>query len=63
MPFEGAGTTSRWRLELPAGFKQFDYNTITDVIIHMRYTSVDGGDKLKTAAVVALSDIFPIQKI
>lgn len=54
MPFEGAGVISTWKLSLPADFKQFNYSTITDVIIHMRYTSVDGGDKLKTAASGAL---------
>ena len=28
----------------------FDYETISDIIIHLRYTSIDGGDKLKKAA-------------
>lgn len=50
MPFEGAGTVSKWRLEFPEQFRQFDYDTITDAIIHMRYTSVEGGDKLKGSA-------------
>lgn len=49
LPFEGAGTTSKWRLELPS-FKQFDYNTISDVVIHVRYTSSEGGERLKEAA-------------
>ncbi len=50
LPFEGAGTISKWRLELPDKFRQFDYDTIMDVIMRVRYTSVDGGDKLKTPA-------------
>ncbi|MBN2439939.1 MAG: hypothetical protein JXJ04_01280 [Spirochaetales bacterium] len=50
MPFEGAGVISKWRIELPQEFKQFDYNTITDVILHLRYTSLEGGEKLKTVA-------------
>lgn len=54
MPFEGAGAISTWNLSLPADFRQFNYSTITDAIIHLRYTSVDGGDKLKTAATGAL---------
>lgn len=54
MPFEGAGAVSTWKLSLPADFRQFNYSTITDAIIHLRYTSVDGGDKLKTAATGAL---------
>jgi hypothetical protein len=56
MPFEGAGAISTWTLSLPTTFKQFDYATISDVIIQMRYTSVDGGDKLQTAASGALTN-------
>lgn len=54
MPFEGAGAISTWQLSLPAGFRQFDYATISDVIIQLRYTSKDGGDALRTAATGAL---------
>ena len=50
IPFEGAGAISKWRIELPAKFRQFDYDTITDVIMHLRYTAVDGGDKLAQPA-------------
>ena len=50
VPFEGAGTISTWRIELPDKFRQFDYDTISDVIIRLRYTSLDGGDKLKKPA-------------
>ena len=32
LPFEGAGALSEWRIELPAGFRQFDYDTISDVV-------------------------------
>jgi hypothetical protein len=50
LPFEGAGAISTWLLELPSEFKQFDYDTITDVIMRIRYTSVDGGEKLRAPA-------------
>ncbi|KAI9771436.1 MAG: hypothetical protein M1840_002056 [Geoglossum simile] len=50
MPFEGAGAISSWRLELNETFRQFDYETITDVIIHLQYTSLDGGNTLGQAA-------------
>jgi hypothetical protein len=50
LPFEGAGAISEWRIELPNEFRQFDYNTITDVIIHMNYTAREGGNILKEAA-------------
>jgi hypothetical protein len=46
LPFEGAGAESTWKLELPAEFRQFDYNTISDVILHVRYTARQGGSLL-----------------
>ena len=39
MPFEGAGAISSWQLSLPRSFRQFNYSTITDVIIHISYTA------------------------
>lgn len=50
LPFEGSGVISRWKLELPDEFRQFDYNTISDVILHMQYTARNGGDNLKQEA-------------
>ncbi|VAW76139.1 hypothetical protein MNBD_GAMMA12-3772 [hydrothermal vent metagenome] len=50
LPFEGAGAISRWRFELQNQFRQFDYQTINDVIVHIRYTASDGGETLKSAA-------------
>jgi hypothetical protein len=43
LPFEGAGVESTWKLELPREFRQFDYSTISDVILHLRYTARQGG--------------------
>lgn len=39
LPFEGAGAESSWELELPGEYRQFDYRTITDTILHISYTS------------------------
>jgi hypothetical protein len=50
IPFEGAGAISTWQLSLPNTFRQFDYNSITDAILQIRYTSVDGGEKLSAIA-------------
>ncbi len=58
LPFEGAGVISTWRLELPKNFKQFDYNTISDVIFHIRYTAREGGAPLKTAAIITLENLI-----
>ncbi len=54
LPFEGAGAISKWRLELP-DLRQFDYQTISDAIIHLKYTSSEGGERLKLAATKSLS--------
>jgi peptidoglycan hydrolase-like protein with peptidoglycan-binding domain len=56
LPFEGAGAISEWRLELPKEFRQFDYNTISDVIIHLRYTAREGGGALKEAATATIRE-------
>lgn len=56
LPFEGAGVISRWRLELPAEFRHFDYDTISDVIIHMSHTARDGGDVFKSAVTTSIQD-------
>jgi hypothetical protein len=55
LPFENSGVESEWRLELPANPaagdpQQFDYGTISDVVLHVRYTARDGGTSLRTAA-------------
>ena len=34
LPFEGCGVIGEWRLELPRELRQFDYETISDVVIH-----------------------------
>jgi hypothetical protein len=50
LPFEGTGAISIWRLELPADVRQFDYKTISDVLLHLKYTAREGGSSLKTLA-------------
>jgi hypothetical protein len=50
LPFEGAGAVGRWRLSMPKILRPFDYSTITDVILHIKYTARDGGGLLRTAA-------------
>ena len=43
LPFEGAGVISSWSLTLPGNVRQFDYDTISDVELEIRYTARDGG--------------------
>lgn len=50
LPFEGLGAISRWRLELSAAIPQFDYESISDAVMHVRYTAKRGDDELRDAA-------------
>jgi hypothetical protein len=56
LPFEGKGAISTWRLEIPNEFAQFDPQTITDVVLHLRYTAREGGSTLSTLATNALRE-------
>jgi hypothetical protein len=46
LPFELAGAISSWQLDLPGqtkdGFRTFDYDTISDVVLHLRFTARQG---------------------
>ena len=50
LPFEGAGADSTWTLSLPAKLRAFDYLTISDVLLHIRYTARPAGDPLGSQA-------------
>ena len=45
LPFEGTGAVSRWRLEMPMDSNLIDYATISDIVVRLRYTALDGGAK------------------
>jgi hypothetical protein len=50
LPFEGAGAVSTWTVSLPPQLRSFDYMTISDVILHIRYTARQAGDPLGATA-------------
>lgn len=54
LPFEGAGAISRWRFKLPSDYRAFNYDTISDLIVHVRYTARDGGEPLALDAIQEL---------
>jgi hypothetical protein len=61
LPFEYSGVISEWQLQLPANPSkeepcQFDYETISDVILHMRYTAREGGGLLRNRAIAHLKN-------
>jgi hypothetical protein len=56
LPFEGAGAISTWKLDLPSDFAAFDFATISDVILHIRYTARQGVEP--TAVISSVGDQF-----
>lgn len=72
LPFEGAGAISQWSLELfcdlPSNnpdpgnpdfgkpLRQFDYGTISDAILHVKYTAREDAGAFKNGAVSHLRD-------
>jgi hypothetical protein len=74
LPFEGAGAVSDWSLELfhdlPSNnpepgnpdfgrpLRQFDYGTISDVVLQVRYTAREDAGPFKNGAVAHLRDYF-----
>jgi hypothetical protein len=62
LPFEGAGLISTWQLDMPQDCNAFDFDTITDVVINLRYTARYGGDRLRDfARAVAILPPRPAQ--
>ncbi len=62
LPFEGAGAISTWQLDLTSdpALRQFDYDTIADVILHVKYTSREDAGTFKQRAVDHLkNDVLP----
>jgi hypothetical protein len=74
LPFEGAGAISQWSLELfsdlpsnnpdPANpdfgkpLRQFDYGTISDAILHIKYTAREDAGAFKNGAIIHLRKYF-----
>ena len=52
LPFEGAGAISDWQIELTTekDLRQFDYSTISDVILHLNYRARENGGPFKNKA-------------
>ncbi|GIX46747.1 MAG: hypothetical protein KatS3mg131_0958 [Candidatus Tectimicrobiota bacterium] len=63
LPFENSGVISEWQIELPADPSkdepaQFDYDTISDVVLHIRYTAREGGTLLRNAAMAQITQLI-----
>lgn len=62
LPFENSGVIGEWQLQLPADPSkkdpaQFDYDTISDVVLHIRYTAREGGGLLRNGAIAHIKEL------
>jgi hypothetical protein len=60
-PFEGSGAISDWRLEMPLDTNAIDPASLSDVIVHLRLTTRDGGEELKNAARTQLQQLIQMR--
>jgi hypothetical protein len=60
LPFERAGAISKWQIELSTEkeLRQFDYSTISDVILHLDYTARENGGEFKAKATTYIKDFI-----
>lgn len=58
LPFEGAGAISNWEIRLTETqeLRQFDYSTISDVILHINYTARESGKPFRDKVVEYLKE-------
>jgi peptidoglycan hydrolase-like protein with peptidoglycan-binding domain len=56
LPFEGEGVESLWQLEINKDYAGFDIHTLSDAVLHIRYTAREGGETLKQAAKTHLTE-------
>lgn len=59
LPFEYAGAISRWVLTMRPENNQFDFATMSDVVMHLRYTARDGGENHRIAAQAHVDGLLP----
>lgn len=59
MPFEGAGAISDWQISMPKQNNYFDFASLSDVILHVNYTSKNGGGQLASGANAELQEKLP----
>lgn len=60
LPFEGAGAISRWKIELSNAIPQFDFESISDVVMHIRYTSREAGHLRADASTFIKDEVLTV---
>lgn len=60
LPFEGKGSVSQWNLIISAAdqIKLFELESISDVVIHMKYTARYGGDGFRDSRITNLNTLL-----
>jgi len=60
LPFERAGAISEWQIALSEEkeLRQFNYSTISDVILHLNYTARESGGLFKEKATTHMRDFL-----
>jgi hypothetical protein len=68
LPFEGAGVMSKWKLELNGKYlqddnsvldiSQYDFNSVSDIIVHIHYTSLEDAGQFRQDSLSHLQDYF-----
>lgn len=60
LPFEYAGAISQWQIELTADrdLRQFDYSTISDVIMHVGYTAREDVGMFRDKAITYIKNFI-----
>jgi hypothetical protein len=60
LPFEGSGAISTWQIDLTDDpkLRQFDYETITDLILHVRYTAREDAGPFRAGAQAHLKKVI-----
>lgn len=59
-PFEGTGAVSRWTLSFPnheSAEQRSMFDSLTDIILHVRYLAVDGGQVFASQVEELVSDV------
>lgn len=51
LPFEGTGAVSSWKLSMPKSTNCINFNSISDIIISIKYTANDGGEAFRSKIV------------
>ncbi len=60
LPFEGAGVISTWQISLPKENNYFDFASLSDIILHISYTSRNGGGQFAVGASANVQDNLPL---